>query len=136
MRSQARVFAVAVIACIGVAVLALSGLSGCVGEPAPVTSYKRFEKALKDGDLETAWSLLSSKRQADWTYEEFLKVFGLESMKEAIQYMPPAKIVECEEEGDRAVITTEGTGIHEGKSSKTELVLENGEWKVNSSPAP
>lgn len=131
MRSSKIVPVVAIIAIIAAA----AALSGC-GEPAPVVAYSKFEKAIKDGDLETAWSLLSSRRQEDMTHEEFLKVFGLPSMQEAMKNMPPADIVECEVEGDRAVITSEGTGIYEGKTSKTSLVLEKGEWKLESSPGP
>lgn len=123
---------VAIIAIIAAVVVALSGCD----EPAPVAAYRKFEKAIKDGDLETAWSLLSSRRQEDLTHEKFLKVFGLPSMQEAMKNMPPADIVECEVEGDRAVITAEGTGFNEGKTSKTSLVLENNEWKLESSPGP
>lgn len=110
-------------------------LSGC-GDSAPVTAYKDFEKALKDGDLETAWSLLSSDRQEAMAHDQFLEAFSLPSMKEVIEKMPPADIVSCEVDGDHAVITAEGTGIYEGNTSKTPLVLENGEWKLESAAGP
>jgi len=120
-----------------VALLAAGGaaLAGC-GESPPVTAYRSFEKALKDGDLETAWSLLSVKGQEGFTKEQFTEVFSLPSMREVIEKMPPAKISSCEIEGDRAVVTAKGTGIYEGKTSKTELVMEDGEWKLESAPGP
>lgn len=110
-------------------------LSGC-GESPPVTAYKQFEKALNDGDLGTACSLLSSKGQEGTTKEQFIDMFSIPSMREVIEKMPSAKIVSCEVEGDRAVITAEGTGLSEGKTSKTALVLEDGEWKLDSAPGP
>lgn len=135
MRRSATARLVIIVAILSLSAACAATVSGC-GDSPPVEAYRNFEKALKEGDLETAWSLLSTKGQEALTKEQFMDVFSLPSMQEVIKDLPPAKIVSCEIEGDRAVITAEGTGLQEGNTSKTELALENGEWKLESAAGP
>lgn len=65
------------------------------------------------------------------TREELMKVFSRPSMQEALKMMPPIKVVSCQTEGGRAVLTVEGTGFQEGVTSRASIVLEDGQLKID-----
>ena len=124
------------------ALAAVLALAGCRSEGPPDTAYRAFAQATRDGDAETAWSLLSSSTR-EWLDRRASEVASRAPegvvpssgkallLGNAALAAPRVKsVVILRETADRAVVKVEAEGQ---PPREVTLVNERG-WRVDIPP--